>query len=225
MQNSSKIYDLEYAEFVKDKRICLVGPAPHIINSKSRKLIDSFDLVCRIGKGFIIQKELKEDIGTRVDILYNVLNDSEKGKRSAGVLNIGELLSKKLKWICSANPPYFKCKIRNKKFEIKNNNRIPFHIINKEYYKEITKETGKWINTGLAAIIDLLYYDIKELYITGITFFSEKNKKYYYPQYRDPGLYLEDCYDREKQLNFIKKLYKKDKRIKCDKVLKKILES
>ncbi len=223
MQNTSNIHDSEYAAFLKNKRVIIIGPAPHILKIKQKELIDSYNLICRLGKGFIIQKELEENIGTRIDILYNVLND-QSGKRSSGVLNIKELLLKKIKWICSANPPYFEMKIKNRKFEIKNNNRIPFHIINKEYYKEITKETGKWINTGLAAIIDLLYYDIKELYITGITFFSEKNKKYYYPQYRDPELYLEDCYDREKQLNFMKQLYKKDKRIKCDKVLKEILE-
>ena len=68
-----------------------------------------------------------------------------------------------------------------------------------------------------------MYYDIKELYITGFTFFAEKNNNYYYPQYRKPELYLEDCYNAEKQLNYMRKLYKKDKRIKCDKVLKKIL--
>ena len=182
MQNTSKIYDPEYAAFLKNKRVIIIGPAPHILKIKQKELIDSYNLICRLGKGFIIQKELEENIGTRIDILYNVLND-QSGKRSSGVLNIKELLLKKIKWICSANPPYFEMKIKNRKFEIKNNNRIPFHIINKEYYKEITKETGKWINTGLAAIIDLLYYDIKELYITGITFFSEKNKKYYYHQY------------------------------------------
>jgi len=218
-----KIYDPEYAEFLKNKRIAVVGPAPHIVGSKQGKLIDSYDLICRVGRSFNIPKELEEDIGTRVDILYNVLND-HNGERAAGELNIDEL-SKKLKWICSGNGPYFKCKIWNRKFEIKNNSRIPFHTPNKEHYKKITKETGRWINSGFVAIIDLLYYNIKELYITGFTFFAEKNNNYYYPQYRKPHLYLEGCYNGEKQLNYMKKLYKKDKRIKCDKVLKKILEN
>lgn len=221
-KNNKKIHDPEFATFLKGKKIALVGPAPHIIGSKQKDLIDSYDYVARIGKAFYMPEEIFEDTGTRIDILYNVLNNSNGG-RSAGVLNSKELKNQ-IKWLCSSNGHFFICKIRHEKFRRKNKGQVPFHIIDKEYYKEIQQKVDGWLNSGFVAILDLLYYDIKELYITGITFFSEKDNKYYIPQYRKPALAPEKCYDSAKQLEVMKEIYEKDNRITCDTVFKKILE-
>ena len=60
MLNSSKIYDPKYARFLENKRIAVIGPAPHILGSKQGKEIDEFDLVCRVGRSFNIPPELKD---------------------------------------------------------------------------------------------------------------------------------------------------------------------
>ncbi len=221
-KNNKKIHDPEFAAFLKGKRIALVGPAPHIAGSKQKDLIDSYDYVARIGKAFYMPEGISEDVGTKIDILYNILNDHD-GARAAGTLKPEELKNQ-IKWLCSSNGHFFICKIRHAKFERKNQGQVPFHIIDRQYYKEMQQKVGGWLNSGFLAILDLLYYDIKKLYITGITFFSEKNDNYYIPQYRKPNLRVESCYNTVKQLEVMKEIYKKDKRIVCDEVLKKILE-
>jgi hypothetical protein len=222
IEPNKKIHDPEYAAFLKGKRIALVGPAPHIAGSKQKDLIDSYDLVARIGKAFYMPEEISEDVGTKIDILYNVLNDNN-GPRAAGVLKPEEL-KHQIKWLCSSNGYFFICKVRHALFKRKNQGQVPFHIIDREYHNKFKKEVGGWLNSGFVAILDLLYYDIKELYITGITFFSEKDNKYYIPQYRNPDLAVEGCYDTTSQLKVMRRIYKEDKRIVCDGVLKEILE-
>jgi hypothetical protein len=222
MQKINPIHDQEFATYLKGKRIALVGPAPHMTGSKQGELIDSYDRVAKIGKAFQMSGDICDDVGKRIDILYNILND-HNGARAAGELNPEELKNQ-IDWLCSSNGYFFRCKLRHAIFQRKNKGQVPFHIIDRQYHNEFQQEVGGWLNSGFVAILDLLYYDIKELYITGITFFSEKDDNYYIPQYRDPSLVVEGCYDTEAQLKAMKRLYKQDDRIKCDAVLKKILE-
>lgn len=219
---NNRNHDPLYGEFLKGKKVALVGPAPHILGSKQKDIIDSYDLVARIGKAFKMPEEISEDAGTKIDILYNVLNDSD-GSRAAGILD-PDKLKDQIKWMCSSNGHFLKCRMREAVFIRKNQGKVPFHTIDREYHKGIQQQIGGWLNSGFVAILDLLYYDIVELYITGITFFSEKDDNYYIPHYRNPHLYVEGCYDTHAQLKYMKKLYKEDNRIKPDKVLKKILE-
>ena len=222
MPETNHIHDPEFAAYLKGKTIALVGPAPHIAGSKQKDLIDSYDVVARIGKAFYMPKEIIKDTGERIDLLYNVLNDHD-GPRAAGTLKPEEL-KHQIKWLCSSNGHFFLCKIRHAKFKNKNKGQVPFHVIDRKYHNKFKNEVGGWLNSGFVAILDLLYYDIKELYITGITFFSEKDNNYYIPQYRDPTLAVEGCYDTAAQLEVMKRIYKQDDRIKCDNVLKEILE-
>jgi hypothetical protein len=81
-------------------------------------------------------------------------------------------------------------------------------------------------NTGVNAIIDVLQHDIKELYITGLTFF----KGGYVKQYRG---YSESqvlarmakykLHDQDKQLAYMRKLLRDNPRVKLDKALHEII--
>ena len=42
------------SEYFANKRIVLVGPSPSLLNRQDGKLIDSYDIVCRIKKSYPI---------------------------------------------------------------------------------------------------------------------------------------------------------------------------
>ena len=43
-------------KLVKNKRVALVGPSPHLVGSNLGDKIDSFDIVCRINESSICKK-------------------------------------------------------------------------------------------------------------------------------------------------------------------------
>ena len=221
--------DLSYAKFLKNKKIVLVGPSPDMINNNKGELIDSYDIVVRINKGFIIFKELEKDIGRRTDILYSSLNNkTPEFIEMVGDIRIENLLNKNIKWICSTNfKNYKKGQINEKKFIEQNRGRIPFHIMNNEYNLFIEENIKKRLFSGSYAIFDLISFDIKELFIIGLTFCKivDKEKGIYYYQYKDPNFRPKEVHDIDSQLDYFNKIYKEDKRIKCNKVLEKILEN
>ena len=55
-------------DLVKNKRVALVGPSPHILGKKQGSYIDSFDIVIRVNE-FGIPSSLYEDYGSRTDII------------------------------------------------------------------------------------------------------------------------------------------------------------
>lgn len=71
MLNISKNEKLN--SYLKDKRVCYIGPSPYMIGRKLGEYIDSFDIICRVNNFTPIN--YKEDYGSRTDILFNVFND------------------------------------------------------------------------------------------------------------------------------------------------------
>ncbi|MFW6130642.1 MAG: glycosyltransferase family 29 protein, partial [Atribacterota bacterium] len=65
--------DLNFSNFVKGNSAVLVGPAKSIEGSNQGEMIDSFNLVVRMNKAVPVPDSVKEDIGSRTDILYNCL--------------------------------------------------------------------------------------------------------------------------------------------------------
>jgi len=85
------------------------------------------------------------------------------------------------------------------------------------------------------AIYDLLKYNIKELYLTGFTFYKKVigEDRYYFPEYQDayrgpgrgnkkhppPSLHPPDI-----EFDFFKKICSQDSRVRYDDVLKSLIE-
>jgi hypothetical protein len=63
----------EYAEYMHDKRVVIVGPAASLQGRKQGKLIDSHDVIVRINLDCPVPKDMNEDRGTGTDVLYHVL--------------------------------------------------------------------------------------------------------------------------------------------------------
>jgi hypothetical protein len=95
-------YEELFANYVSNKCIALVGPASSIIGSNKGPVIDKFDLVVRLNKALPLPENLKNDIGSRTDIIYNSLNTIDY----PGENNLSTRLYKKhnVQFVCSSYP-------------------------------------------------------------------------------------------------------------------------
>lgn len=219
----------DYSKFIKEKTIALVGPSWHTKGTKQKDLIESYDLVVRVNRGYMIPDKIKKDIGKRTDILYCSLSEhyfEHKCFTKEGLKNINN----KIKWICPTHSKEHRYNIERLKKNSKNIN-IKIHIVSKKYYKFIYDKVNKKLTCGIVAIYDLLQYDIKKMYITGFSFYDTKiigKRRMYYSHYKYDGLKYHSkvffAHNLKKELLFFKKLYDKDKRITCDNILTKIMK-
>jgi hypothetical protein len=208
---------MSFKEFIKGKRIVIVGPAPHNIGKRLGEKFDSYDLIVRFNQALPYPQHLSEDLGSRTDILYNCLNtDCQCG----GPYLLNDWKQHGVKWVASPYPEIPPFDVDINKFKRVNNNKFNFHIIDKTKYMKFAEEIKSRPNTGTSSIIDLLSYDIKELMVTGITFFY---KTAYYKEYKAKSLdnVLDEInkynnHKRRPQLDYIKKLFEKDDRFNID---------
>jgi len=218
------------SNYLDGKRVVIVGPAACIVDSEQAELINSYDVVVRLNKALPIPSELKKDVGTRTDILYNCMNP---GEDCGGVISIKTLRQNKVKYLIGAYPPIDKIgstKLRIKKdileFWAKNRNAFPnFCYTDKGYFLKIWKHM-RLPNTGTIAILDLLRFNIKELYITGITFFKGGYIRTY-RDYDEKGILKHmkkfELHKPSKQLDYACKQLMADKRVVMDETLEKII--
>ena len=217
-------YNELFKNFVKGKTIALVGPAESITNSGKGNLIDKFDIVIRLNKSLPLPSDLASDIGTKTTILYNSLNTTDFPGENKFSNNF--LQKYDIKFLCSSYPienEYFKNDILN--YIKKNKFGMPFKVLNNNLYKSRENSTRTRPFTGTCAICDLLSYDIKYLYITGLDFYSTK----YYQNYRKISKEQlkknrNNFYHKsEPQINLLRHMSLFDNRIILDNFLDKLL--
>jgi hypothetical protein len=153
--------------YLKNKTVILVGPAPTVINRYD--YIESFDVVVRLNNSFNT-KGLENDIGVRTDLLY--LNNFETNK----VYN-KKILTDKYKIISDFNIKYI---INKKGYSVENLKPLKKDYKKYKKYKnfEKAKNSGLGFNIGVLSIMDLLSYDIKSLEVCGFTFYDKSYNVY-----------------------------------------------
>ena len=179
--------DERLAELVEGKRIAYVCPSPHLIGEGTGNLIDSYDLVARVNQNRAMLESQWNDCGRRTDILFNCVN----------ILKLNALFSSRntdyvrdLKFLI--NPTLSMWDIERQEHPLKLMEHyfgIPWQNISDGHVFKIFKEVGTTVNTGLLGIITLLNYDIKELYVTGMTFFNMNSfGRVYTDEYHDDAV-------------------------------------
>jgi glycosyl transferase family 29 (putative sialyltransferase) len=184
-------YDPHYHELLKGKKIAVAGPAETVIGTGQGDLIDSYDLVVRFNtviRYLPFTDELAHDIGTRTDILYannEVVLDGIVGQRDVSHSKFAELCDQlAIKYIVSTN----------NNFSYSNPSQARQCLADGETVKRFLRDheirtafrmlfatselASRWLSgyiarTGFLAILDLLAYDVSELYITGMTFYHQ----------------------------------------------------
>lgn len=221
----------EYEDFLKGKRVCLVGPAPTVkdiegnsYNSKQDQIdkIESYDIIVRLNIALPMPDSLAEYVGSRTEIIYNCMSSDPE---SGGYINI-DFLKDKIKWIVAslpAKPPFTRDIVG---FYQRNQNTINFTTVELDYFNELEQKMQTRPNTGVIAILDMLACDIKELFITGITFFRGG----YVEEYRGYSeqevlsrMAAHDNHRQEPQLAYMKEILLSDPRVKMDKFLQDII--
>ena len=217
--NKTTVKDYSYHKLLLNKKIALVGPSSNTINTKQCDKIESYDLIVRLNKTFNIPISRQEDIGKRTDILYNSMNTSDfPGQNDFTPELIYDLKKNNLKYISCSYPFIYPFDTDILNFMNINQSQLPVHIMDIVLYKYLTSMLKGRPYTGTCAIIDLLNYPIKELYITGVDCYLNK----YYSEYRNirnrelNNLRSNHIHNNLPQLEFIKKLAINDPRLKLD---------
>jgi hypothetical protein len=215
---------MNFSEYVKGKRIAVVGPGPTTQGTNQGNIIDSYDIVMRFNSAVPVPTSAIADIGTRTDILCNCL----EGKSESGG-NITPMLWKKLgvKWVLSPYPKEISYIKQNYSlFESKNKGQLPVECTDLNNFEKVRKEIGTRPNTGFLGIIHLLNFELSELYITGITFgrggYMRGYKDHISPEQYN-RLSNSDIHQQKPQEDYFRKIYKTTNFIKVDPFLHKLM--
>lgn len=159
-----KIYNI-----FKDKTVALIGNSIALGNYQFGSKIDSYDIVCRINKGPILQDKVKYDL--RTDILFY----SDPAIITDDVLKVLDINTKFIAATRQDNITLFP-------------NR-PTYVIDKEYYSSIRLKTcyenfnSQWPSNGLIAACVILDQNPKKITLFGFdwntnrTFYKSRREK------------------------------------------------
>lgn len=215
---------------LNNKRVVIVGPADYVnFNDK----INDYDIIVRVNRGLAQQSNGKT--GDRTDVLYHVVNQH---KENGGPINLD--FKGHVRFIYPILDLYENTTFKNvgtlrDYFQIYQDKRTynhitkNFSIIDTNKYLEMEKILDSRPNSGVGAILDLLNFNIKELYITGFTLFQTNYDK----DYRDSvdgikgntsKLALDRMskaknHNQEKTALIFKNIILKNKKVKFDKIL------
>lgn len=156
-----------------NKRVVLVGPSGHLAGKGIGKLIDSYDVVCRVND---VLPCFIEDYGSRTDVIfYNCSTNSLNWFRQKFEDN--KEIIKNIKYVVC---PVIKSDHQwqgnvTKNFETINKYNLNFHWIGEKKYNEYSDMVKVEPNAGINSILMILEYPIKELFITGFSFYVQGN--------------------------------------------------
>lgn len=207
--------DEKLGEFLKGKRIAIVGAAPHLMGTGLGEIIDKYDLICRVHQIPPVPTNRFVDYGSRTDILITSFNDKwiEIYKKA-----IETEYMRNLKYVII--PKYHYGGGHRCIFPEINKYNIPYHIANDEWYAELNKIVGmKTVNTGIASIALFLNYDIAELFVAGFSFYNMGKSctfwDNYYPELAEWSAtelgYTENrrgWHDQPQQIKYLLKLWR-----------------
>lgn len=168
------------------KRVALIGPAPHLVGKNLGKILDSYDIICRVNS-VVPPIDIQNDYGNRTDILFhNCATDYMPSLIEKIAKNQAEFEA--LKMVCclatkasnrdinylSWDDDHVSDVVRN--FAKVNKHDVPFYWIGVRDYRELYHYMDlSEPYTGNATIAVLSQYPIKELLITGFSFYLGGN--------------------------------------------------
>jgi hypothetical protein len=181
-------------DLVEGKRVALVGPAPYLLGHGLGSEIDGYDVVCRVTD---LMPQFRADYGSRTDILFDACDyravDNGLAKISRSRAEAEKIKLLYLPWADLNEEAH---KDRLSIFDVReriydgSGLDLSWTHISKKNFALIQNEVGCEPNSGLLAMIILLSHHVKELLVTGMTFYldADKPENCYYPNYLEGGL-------------------------------------
>jgi len=217
-------FNAELSEYISGKSIALVGPGSHITGKKYGNLIDSYDIVARINQRSDISNKLKPDFGNRTNILFSNYNRHSINSHRKNIEYFKSIDFTVVSMVSTTDGPMQENFLKH----IKKTYGTKYHNMDDRFILNGFKKVGTTVNTGFMAIICLLNYDIRELFITGISFYNMgKMGNVYNDDYFDSDYVrkfstwnkdrlidakqarLHDLHDQKSQITYFKHLLKK----------------
>ena len=163
----------KFNDYLKGKKVVIVGPSPYLVGKERGEFINSFDVVIRMNKGWKITPDRIKDYGSKTDIRWHCMMEHPD---NGGDFAIDDMMDHGVEWLASQFPrnlDYFH--YDNIKFEQKNHNdKINFHCFaDLIYFLNIHRALETRPNVAPTAIFELINYDIKNLHLMGVTFFKD----------------------------------------------------
>lgn len=206
--------DEKYAEFLRGKRVALIGPSAAYEGSGAGPQLDSYDVVVRLNWGGPVPEALHNDLGRRTDVLYKRLLHAAMPTPET----VGEWVADGIRWIVTGdnslitpNARYFAGICRQ-------------HIdwtITGTARAEIIKETSTSPLIGVMAIVHLLRQPIASLAVFNCDFYAGGyqagygGRDYRAARGRREGT-IADTHKPDPQLQFLYQLSVRDKRLQFD---------
>lgn len=198
--NQEKDFE-ELYEFFKGKSVAIVSPADILIGKKLGELIDSYDVVCRVGDGHLIDDP--ENYGKRIDVSFCGCFPSWGSTNYKCTSE--EFKNKKIKKIISVIKPCMNgIKDVHKRDLYGHLKKLEKELPEIDFYTVgiisclFDNEAKTRATSGTFAINFLLQLDLKELGIFGFNWY--KNSKYH-PMYSHQKKGSHGCsYEPEKKL-------------------------
>jgi len=169
---SNAVIDKEYYDYIRDKRVVIVGPAGYLRGQHQGEWFSNFDIIVRINRSFPVVESDWIDLGKRTDIRYH--NGSENIVEG-GPLHLDKCSELKyLSIIFPRHLDYFDYHINQIENKINNSK----HFVKLHTYTDIEQFiTFHHIiktrpNAGIATVLDLLNYSPKQIHLSGMTFFK-----------------------------------------------------
>lgn len=220
-------------EIINGKSIAYVCPAPNLVGLGVGEFIDSHDIVIRAGNLSFVNEKLQRDYGKRTDVLIHSFNQYEVGEAKRNL----EFLQS-LKYILCPMVSTTYIDQQTEFFDMLNARICRAENIDDRCVFKMFKEIGTIANVGFAGLVTLLKYDVKSIYVTGMTFYNMGNfGKVYTEDYYDMVTNREklydanefgltsaqqarsDIHDQGRQIEYFRKLIENDKRIILDEYL------
>ena len=189
--------DRKFNQYVKGKSVVVVGSASYLENHKKGDFIEGFDIIVRLGPGWKPPETSYEVMGKRTNIRWH---SGHEFPETSGMWEMDKMVDYGVEYACVQYPrylDYFHWDV--KKFEKYNEKyNMPFHNWSDlELYLSLHHYLGTRLNLGMAAVTDLLFYDIKKLHMTGFSFYAKGARDYNFkhgvklPDYRIKDYYAD----------------------------------
>lgn len=178
-----------FHEFIKNKSVCVVGAAGYLSDLCLGDKIDSFDVVIRINRGFVVlNSQNKDKLGSKTSIIYTIADPIEQTKSELSSLFCDMLLHKTV----IKTLPMYRGSLIGGNSELHEYLKIAAPQLLLETAKETNKylakinpDTRKHPNTGIIAILECLACEPSAIFACGFDFFSSINNSTYIDGYRD----------------------------------------
>lgn len=155
-----------YSQFLEEKRVALIGPSQSIEGTLKGELIDSYDVIVRMIRPrrdtALVPKRLEKDIGTITHVIYSNFDDVILTRDY-----LRSLVKQRVKYLNSTRPigDHYKDQLKEE--------GLFFCDVTPTKHEKWTQELRSGPHSGFCVLLDLLSYNIKELYILGYSFYKD----------------------------------------------------